>query len=187
MKKAMFPVLWVSALGLLPIFAADPSMQPLSDITGRQKHRERSRILVDLDGDGIRDMLLSNPLTAGNSGLDWDVYLQREGDYHRIGNLWAHSKAVSFERPAGDVHAGVIARVWVYIRGGVGKGAFGYYHVKESSIEELKSLEIAPDPDNGGIGANIYAATFRKSPIPFELETSTTADDGKVSWAVDAK
>lgn len=187
MKKAMFPVLWVSALGLFPIFAIDPSTQPLSDITGQQKYRERSRILVDLNGDGAKDLLLSNPLTAGNSGVDWEVYLQREGDYHKIGNLWAHSKAVSFERPAGDVHAGVIARAWVYIRGGAGKGAFGYYLLKESSIDELKSLEIAPDLDNGGIGANIYTATFEKSPIPFELETSTTTEDGKVSWAATAK
>lgn len=161
-------------------FGADPSSQPLSDAAGGKKYIERARIVVDLDGDGEKDMLLSNPRTAGNSGLSWDVYLHRDGDYRQIGELWAHPKAISFEKVPGESHEGVLARVWVYHHGGAGAGSFGFYRVKKDSVDKLSALNIYPD--NEGIGEKLYKATFDESPIPFEIEQSSTTGDGKVTW-----
>ncbi len=182
MKRAPL-ILLLSAAALLPGLGADPSTEALPDETGRQKYRERSRILVDLDGDGKKDMLLSNPDTAGNSGVDWSVYRRRQDGFHRIGNVWAHPDAISFERIPGESHKGVLARIWVYIRGGAGKGSFGYQPVTETSVGDIEAIGIYPAPGNGGIGEKLYAATFRgDSPVPFELQHSKTTDDGAVSW-----
>ena len=173
-------ILCLLAACSLPALAADPSATPVNDITGQQKYSERWRILVDLDQDGKGDMLLGHPQTAGNSGMSWDVYLNRNNDFRRIGDLWAHRKAISFEKVPGETHEGILARVWVYVRGGAGTGSFGYYPIKENSVEKLAAIGIYPDQE--GIGERLYKTTFEKSPIPFKGEYSTTAEDGTVTW-----
>ncbi len=180
--KLLPVILLAFSLGLFPAAAGDPSAEALPDETGRQKFRERSRILVDLDGDGTTDTLLSNPASAGNSGVDWSVYLHRQGDFRRIGNLWAHPQAISFERIPGESHTGILARVWVYVRGGAGEGSFGYCLVKEDSVEELKAIRIYPGGGKESIGEKLYAAAFRESPVPFQVEQSRTTEAGEVSW-----
>lgn len=180
--KLLTLVLLASLPGLFTAAAADPSTQPVPDETGRQKFRERTRILVDLDGDGSEDVLLSNPASAGNSGVDWSVYLRRKGDFRRIGNLWAHPKAISFERVPGESHKGILARVWVYVRSGAGEGSFGYCLVKEDSVEELQAIGIYPGAGKDSIGEKLYAATFGQSPVLFQVEQSRTTETGEVSW-----
>jgi hypothetical protein len=176
----MKPIFFVLAACSLPAIAADPSATPADDITGQHKYAERWRILVDLDQDGKDDMLLGNPQTAGNSGMAWDVYLHRNNDFRRIGDLWAHPKAISFEKVPGESHEGVLARVWVYVRGGAGTGRFGYHRLKEDAVEKLAAIGIYPD--QGGIGESIYKTTFEKSPISCKKEYSKTAEDGTVTW-----
>ncbi|MBK1884497.1 hypothetical protein JIN85_18925 [Luteolibacter pohnpeiensis] len=168
-------------------FADDPSLQPLPDPTGKAKYAERSRIIVDLDGDGVMDLLLSgSPDTFGTMGGPWTVHLNRDGDYKRIGEVWAHPLAIAFEpdqaRIQSDPETRRYTRIWVYLRAGGSRGSFGYFRVGENSVDDMASIEIYLGNVENAIGRAIYEATFKKSPIPFKVQRSTTADDGTVTW-----
>ena len=119
-------------IGSIPMLAADPSLKAKPDPTGKVKYVERSRIIVDLDGDGTNDMLLSGgPEEFGTMGGPWAVYLNRDGDYKRIGEVWAHPRAVAFEpdqaRIQTDPKSHRFARVWVYLKASGSAGSFGYF------------------------------------------------------------
>ncbi len=172
----------------LATFAADPSLEPHPDPTGQAKYAERSRILVDLDGDEKDDLLLSGgPESFGTMGGPWTVYLRRDGDYREVGEVWAHPKAIAFEpdhaRISSDPESHRFARIWVYLRSSGREGSFGYYRVGKESVDEKKAIEIYPGDGGTDLGRALYQAAFDKSPIPFRLERSTTAEDGTVTWS----
>ena len=135
---------------------------------------ESKRISVDLDGDGKMDSLVDDG-DAGKMGRTWKVLLNRGGKLKEIGSIVAHPKAISFEpdyyRIATDPQKRFYARVWVYLRSGGGKGAFGYYRIGEDRIEDLRSIEIYPGDGGTTMGNAIYEATFKESPIPFQISS----------------
>ena len=49
------------------------------------------------------------------------------------------------------------------------------------------SIEIYPGDGGTDIGRAVYEAAFKKSPIPFKIQGSTTARDGTVSWNEDER
>ena len=151
------------------------------------KYSERLRILTDLDGDGVEDMLLSGgPETSGTMGRGWTVYLNRSKDFRRIGEVTAHPMALAIEpdqdRAQIDARVRQFARIWVYLKSTGRNGSFGYFRVGDDSVDEIKSIEIYPGDGGTDLGRAIYEATFTKSPIPFKIQQSTTNDDGKVTW-----
>lgn len=183
----LLPCLLISTV--LQVAAADPSLVPLLNPTdgGVRKYSERSRILTDLDGDKVDDMLLSGgPQTFGTMGGLWEVYLSRNGEFVRVGEIWAHPKAIAIEPDQARIHKDPktrrYARIWVYLKSGGSAGGFGYYRVGEDSIDEMKRIEIYPGDGGTVLGNAIYEATFKHSPIPFTIAHSTTDDAGKVSW-----
>jgi hypothetical protein len=168
--------------------AADPSLQPLPDPTGKKKHVERSRILTDLDGDGVDDLLLSGgPETFGSMGGPWTVHFSRKGEYVQIGEIVAHPLAIAIEpdqaRHQKDLKLRRHARIWVYLKSSGSAGSYGYYRVGEDSVDEMQSIEIHPGDGGTALGNAIYNATFKNSPIPFTVQRSKTAEDGKVTWS----
>ncbi len=167
--------------------AGDPSLVPHPDPTGKAKYAERSRIITDLDGDGVNDMLLSGSRDEfGTMGGPWRVHLNRNGDYVAIGEIWAHPMAIAIEPDQARIHTDPktrrVARIWVYLKASGSAGSFGYYRVGAESVDEMKALEIYPGDGGTVTGNAIYDATFKKSPIPFTIQRSTTGDDGKVTW-----
>lgn len=173
----------------LAAVAADPSLvphpNPMDGAT--RKFSERLRILTDLDGDGVEDMLLSGgPELSGTMGRAWTVYLNRGGNHTAIGEVWAHPKAIAIEpdqdRTKTDAKARRLARIWVYLKSSGRNGSFGYYRVGSESVDKIKDIEIYPGDGGTDLGNAIYEATFTKSPIPFKIQQSTTSDDGKVTW-----
>lgn len=177
----------VILLTSVQVFAADPSARPLSDSTGKRKYAERHRILVDLDGDGTKDLILSDgPETFGSMGGPWTIYLNRNGDFTKVGRITAHPMAISIEpdqaRIQHDWETLRFARIWVYLRAGGSAGSYGYYRVGKKSVDELKSIEIYPGDGGTTLGNAIYDATFKASPIKFVVESSSTGDDGAVRW-----
>lgn len=190
MKMKMKMIIALVFIGFFPVLADDPSLKAQPDPTGNAKYAERSRIMVDLDGDGTNDMLLSgNPEEFGKMGGPWAVYLNRGGDYKRIGELWAHPQAISFEpdqaRISSDPKTHRFARVWSYLRASGSAGTFGYYRIGKDSVDKMTSIEIYPGDGGTDIGRTMYEAAFKKSPIPFKIQGSTTAEDGTVSWSED--
>jgi hypothetical protein len=175
-------------LGAISVFAADPSLKPYPDPTGKAKYSERYRILADLDGDGVDDMLLSgSPDEFGKMGGPWTVFLSRKGDYKKIGEIWAHPMALAIEPDRARIYKDPkmhrFARIWVYLRASGSDGSFGYYRVGRDSVDKLNSIEIYPGDGGTDLGNAIYKATFKDSPIPFMLQRSITGEDGKVTWA----
>ncbi len=167
--------------------AGDPSLKALEDPTERVKYAERYRILVDLDGDGANDMLLScSPDEFGKAGGSWAVYLNRKNIFVEVGEVFAHTMAISFEpdqaRINNDPKIHRFARIWVYHRFSGSSGFLGYYEVGKESVEELGGIEIYPGDGGTALGNALYKATFDNSVIPFTLQYSKTDEDGKVSW-----
>lgn len=142
---------------------------------------------MDLDGDGTNDMLLSgSPDEFGAMGGPWRVHLNRDGNFKRIGEIWAHPQAIAFEPDQARVHTDPktyrFARVWVYLKTSGSAGAFGYFRVGNDSVDKMDSIEIYPGDSGTDIGKTVYEAAFKKSPIPFEIQGSTTTEDGTVTW-----
>lgn len=178
--------------GSFTALAGDPSRKAQPDPTGKAKYAERYRIIVDLDDDGANDMLLSgSPDEFGTMGGPWAVYLNRDGDYKRIGEVWAHPLAISFEPDQARIHNDPkthrFARVWVYLKAGGSAGSFGYFRVGRDSVDDMTSIEIYPGDGGTDIGRAVYEAAFKKSPIPFKVQGSATAEDGTVTWNEDKR
>jgi hypothetical protein len=175
-------------LGSCQVMAGDPSLKAFEDPTERAKYAERNRILVDLDGDGVDDMLLSGSLEEfGTMGGPWAVFLRRKNGFVELGQVWAHTMAISFEpdqaRISSDPKTRRYARIWVYLKSSGSNGSLGYYRVGEDGLDQASGITIYPGDGGTDLGRRIYEATFKQSPIPFTIERSTTTEDGKVTWA----
>lgn len=167
--------------------AGDPSLKAFEDPTERAKYAERYRVLVDLDGDGVKDMLLSgSPDEFGTMGGPWAVYLNRKGDFFEVGEIWAHTMAIAFEadqaRISNDPKTLRHARIWVYLKSSGSNGSLGYYTVGEKSVDEMGGVTIYPGDGGTPLGNALYKAVFKNSEIPYTMQISKTADDGKVTW-----
>ncbi|MES2661612.1 MAG: hypothetical protein V4689_23540 [Verrucomicrobiota bacterium] len=184
----MNPITILLFLTTIRAFASDPSATPEKDPTGQKAYVERYRIVVDLDGDGSKDLILSDgPAAFGKSGGSWTVYLSRNGDFNKVGEITAHPKAISIEpdqdRGMKEAERRKFARIWVYLRSSGSAGTFGYFRVGERGVDELQRLEIYPGDGGTVLGNAIYDATFKNSPIAFTVESSTTSDAGAVTWS----
>lgn len=189
MRKRWIGLLSAAVLcGSIYAIASDPSSVPEGDITGQQSYVERWRVLADLDGDGVQDMMLSGcAATFGNAGGSWTVYLSRNGEFKRVGDLFAHPGAIAFEPDQGrykdDVAERRYARIWTFHHGSASSGMLGYFRVGEHAVDDFRGLEIYGGDGGTDLGNALYKATFKNSIIPFTLERSTTDADGNVVWA----
>ena len=119
-------------------------------------------------------------------GGPWTVLLRRENGLKRVGEIFAHPAAISFEpdqnRISGDSETLRYARIWVYLKSSGRAGSFGHFRVGEVAVDELQKVEIYPGDGGTTLGNAIYEAAFRESPIPFRVEQSETTATGHVSW-----
>ena len=171
----------------MAVFTADPSSIPEQDITVQKKLVERWRICADLDGDGVQDMMLSGgPATFGNAGGSWGVYLSRDGEYLRLGDIFAHPMAIAIEpdrdRYQTDENKRRYARIWTYSRGSASSGMLGYYRVGEKTVDTFECLEVYPGDGGTCLGNGVIDAVFKESPVPFTLEYSSTDENGNLLW-----
>jgi len=174
-------------IGTLSVSAADPSLKAHPDPTGTAKYTERYRLIVDLNGDGADDMLLSGgPEEFGTMGGPWTVYLNENSEFKAIGSLWAHPLAIAFEEDQARIYNAPkthrLTRVWVYLKSSGSSGSFGYYRIGKDTVDEITALEIYPGGGGTSLGNLIYNATFKHSPISFRLQRSTTTNDGSILW-----
>jgi hypothetical protein len=164
----------------------DPSLKPTYEQDSNTKYAERYRVLTDLDGDGVQDLILSIGMKLfGNGGGFWKVYLKRDKEFVPIGDIEAHPLALSFEpdreRNMTEPSMRHYARIWFYSHGGAQSGVIGYYKVGPSSITPAVYFDV--QMSENAIGSSIYKAVFdAPSPIPFKLQASTTDAQGHVSW-----
>jgi len=181
-------VLGMALWSISRLSGEDPSSLAAADASTGTGYAERWRVVVDLDGDGKDDLLLSEPAELfGTMGGEWEVYLFRDGDYRKVGALTAHPRALSFERDHDrtqrDAKDRYYARVWVYLRGGGSEGGLGYYRVGEQAVAGERGVTIYPGDGGTDLGRAVYDAVMGHSEIPFRLEYSATDARGRVVWS----
>jgi hypothetical protein len=169
------------------ILAADPSIEPAHDPRGERKYAERWRVVADLDGDGHPDMLISTVMSDfGQAGGRWDVYLWRDADYKRVGEIFASPRAIALEpdhsRWQRDEAERFYVRIWTYSHISGSEGGLGYYRVGPNSVEDVKGVDIYPGDGGTDLGRAVFDAVLKHSIIPFELQRSETDSDGHVRW-----
>jgi hypothetical protein len=98
----------------------------------------RYRFRVDLNGDGLEDLLFSVPAREfGTGGGTYDVYLQQKsGLYLKIGAIVGHPMAVTFRK---DRHKGLLAS---YSHGSASGGVLFHYTVEDEDIRMLNEKAI---------------------------------------------
>jgi hypothetical protein len=139
---------------------------------------EYLEIDADIDGDGIADRLVSEPIRDfGNAGGHWEVFLGKNEGLVSAGSIFAHPLALRTEKLFDSV------RIWVYSRASGSSGGLGFYVLKDGRISDLKMIDISPGDGGTDLGRTIYDTVFppekrfitnKKTPNQ-ALQTTTTA------------
>ncbi len=130
----------------LSVIAAEPDPSP----------DEYLEINADIDGDGIADRLVSEPIRDfGTAGGRWHVFIgKKEVGLTAIGEIFAHPLALRSEKLFDSV------RLWVYLKDSGSAGSLGFYPLKDGRIGDLRSIEISPGDGGSDLGRAIYDAAF---------------------------
>ena len=122
-------------------------------------------INADIDGDGILDRLISEPIRDfGAAGGRWQVLLgKKEGGFVSVGSIFAHPLALRVEKLFDSL------RLWVYLKDSGSSGGLGFYVLKEGRISDLKMIDISPGDGGTDLGRSLYSTVF-----PDELRFTTT-------------
>jgi len=153
-------------------------MSPVPALVGDQAiPGERYRIRTDVDGDGIPDLILSDPLRLfGNGGGGWEVFLGKPDDtFSSAGRISAQVGFIRVERKDET------SRMWVWFPGGAWVGALGYYEIRDGRIQPFASLTIYAGDGGTELGNAVFHAVF---PEGFDagLEISSTTGE-TVIWS----
>lgn len=116
-------------------------------------------IWADLDGDGVQDHLVSEPVRDfGQSGGSWEVFLGRkEGGFALAGTIYAHPLALRVERGWDST------RLWIYLKSSGSSGGLGYYTLKAGAITGPKEIEIFPGDGGTDLGNALMELVFAKN------------------------
>lgn len=165
------------------VLDADPSMVAVSNefpaASAHKPYKERWRIVSDLNGDGVDDLILSDPQDMfGNAGGPWMVYLHNDGAWHYIGDVGFCPGVVTLEATKDGVN------IWNYCRNSARGGNFGYYHVANGKLnKQPMQMHVVSTDEENSIFSRIDMAIFGyPSSHPFRLEESSTSTNGVVSW-----
>ncbi len=165
------------------VLDADPSMVAVSNefptASDHKPYKERWRIVSDLNGDGVDDLILSDQKNMfGNAGGPWMVYLHNDCVWRYIGDVEFSPGVVTLEATQDGVN------IWNYCRNSARDGYFGYYHVANGKLtKQPMQIHIVSTDKEDSIFSRIDMAIFGyPSSHPFRLEESSTSTNGVVSW-----
>src|SRR5688572_20249794 len=117
---------------------------------------EYLEIEADIDGDGIRDRLVSEPIRDfGTAGGHWGILLgKKEGGFVSVGRIFAHPLALRVEKLFDST------RLWVYVRDSGSSGGLGFYVLKEGRISDLRMIDVSPGDGGTDLGRAVYDTVF---------------------------
>lgn len=116
---------------------------------------EYLEIDTDIDDDGVRDRLVSEPIRDfGTPGGHWNVFLGKKEGFVSVGRIFAHPLALRTEKLSDSV------RIWVYLRDSSSSGGLGFYVLKEGRISDLKMIGISPGDGGTDLGRAVYETVF---------------------------
>ena len=146
----------------------------------KNKYVERYRSFVDLDQDGMDDLLISDPVSqTARGGLRYRVYLQTNGNYRCVGEIFSHSDAIRVEHVDGFTR-----QIWTYSPCSGHSGSIGAMRATPHYVAEQTHVfvEIGSDgQEPSTIGFDILETINRKAAVPIRREVSKT-EDGKIEW-----
>jgi hypothetical protein len=165
------------AAGWIP----DPSLEPFPGYA--EPVEERPRLMVDVDGDGIEDMLLSAGLaTFGNGGGVFDLYLRnKEGLCQYVCDVGGYvgTDTIVVEYVYTTDYS--MSRIWSYGRGGgTSQIIVCVLTLDSGKVTKKENFTLFTDAD-GKISQNIRDAIFTRSDAPVRLEWSITTNN-TVIW-----
>lgn len=141
---------------------------------------ERWRIVTDLNGDGVDDLILSDdPRLFGNAGGPWNVYIRSNEFWRCIGAVDLYPGMIAFDKVWDEVD------LWYYWHTSGREGEIGYYTFALNKMKRgIKAISIRSGHENGeNVFRCICKAVFgRPHRHPYRLEASETSTNGVVSW-----
>lgn len=146
-----------------------------------QPYLERWRILTDLNGDGVDDLILSETKdTFGNAGGVWLVYVCSNGYWRCIGDvdLYPSSTAFAFDAVGNEVD------LWHYGHVSCCEGYVGYYTFDRAGMKKGDNrIFLRGGQDENDVYNRLCKGVFGyANRHPYRLEASETSTNGVVSW-----
>lgn len=138
---------------------------------------ERERGWVDLNNDGVDDLILSDPYSSGGTGgLGYTVYFATNGLYRAIGTIGGHRSTFGVE------DRGSLGRIiWTYSHSSCCTCSYGWLQIYESGSTYSGRVPVYVPDGEDSLGHDIGAAIRKWSTVSIRWEVSHT-EDGKVSW-----
>lgn len=146
-----------------------------------QPYLERWRILTDLNGDGVDDLILSETKdTFGNAGGLWDVYISSNGYWRCIGDVDLYPSATAFTFDA----VGDEVDLWHYGRVSCNEGYVGYHTFDHAGMKKGDNrIFVRGGQDENDVYDRLCKGLFGyANRHPYRLEASETSTNGVVSW-----
>ena len=161
----------------------DPSMTAVSNthvtMSTKVPFKERWRIISDLNGDGVDDLILSEPKDMfGNAGGSWMVYLCGDGRWRYVGDVVLYPGVFFLDQ----VDHGM--NLWYCIRADAAACHFGYYRVANGKLDARPvQIRIDATGKEDSVFSRVYMSVFgHPRAHPFSYEESVTSTNGVVVW-----
>jgi hypothetical protein len=143
--------------------------QLFAPITDPKVNPERHYAELDLNGDGINDLLLSTSVSdGGTGGLIYNLYLGvRQGRFKKLDQFLAGGFAV-------EVH-GETKRLWSYSHMSSQSGTIQYWYFdRKGDFQKSQPLLIHPGDGGSEVGNAIYASIFNDKTMVKTKKTGTS-------------
>ena len=144
--------------------------------SGETAFVERECGFVDLNGDGIDDLLLSDPLCMdGNGGTTYHVILAEKEHYRHLGEITGNS--IHVEEIPDETRV-----VWAFAHGSASSGSITCARIEYGKIFLKGSLPIfLTEKPADSLGAMFLDQIEKKATLPIRWKRSQTID-GKIKW-----
>ena len=126
-------------------------------------NRDRSRFYgeVDLTGNGLKDIIISEPLgMSGMGGMSWTVYLCVNTNQYQEANIGLSGRTLAVE-----VDGYGRNKIWSYWHISSESGSVECFYFDEGECKLSPSLELYTGYAGTGTGGAIFAAIFNEHTV----------------------
>ena len=165
-----------------PFLTREEIIQPEpEDDFNKDKSRDRRYAEVDLNDDGLKDIIISDPgYTGGTGGVSWGVYLcVSTNQYKGVGGMFGNMLALE-----DDCRNWGSKRIWSYSHISGWSGTVQYLYFEDGEGKLSPALVIYTGDGGTDMGNGIYNAIFANNPLelkwtPLDDEKESKEDNGK--------